>query len=267
MVQRKVGFFIFLIIVTSASAASAGLVLRFEAKKPTGEPSRAVTFMLEGQKLRVEDSRGGIMIFDGDQQRLWTINSDNKTYSEVNDSDISRIRDMREKMKRRIEKQMERLPPEQQMELKGMLKQMSQGTTEPPRELTFKENGTKRKTKDGFSCRPFRVMEKGLPIEEICFIVWAKSGFSLEDFQAFDAYERFLTKIGANTTGQNEIFFDLKQSPGIPAHVAVVSPGNRSGREQALTLLKRKRIPTKEFTPPLGFQKKRTLTEPEQPGR
>jgi hypothetical protein len=267
MFQRKIGFFIFLIIVMSVSSASAGLMLRFEAKKPTGEPTHAVTFMLEGEKLRVEDSRGGILIFDGQQQKLWTINSEQKTYSEVNDADITRIKDMREKMKARIEKQMERLPPEQQTELKGMLKQMAQGTAEPPRALVFKESGTKRKTKDGFSCTPFRVMEKGLPIEEICFIVWDKSEFSLEDFQAFDAYERFLVRIGANTTGQNKIFFDLKQSPGIPAHVAVVSPGNRSGREQVLTLLKRKRIPAKKFTPPQGFQKKETLTEPGQPGR
>lgn len=267
MFQRRIGFFIFLIIVMSASAASAGLMLRFEAKKPTGEPTHAVTFMLEGQKLRVEDSRGGIMIFDGGQQRLWTIDSEQKSYSEVSEEDITRIKTMREKMKRRIEKQMERLPPEQQMELRGMLKQMAQGTAEPPRVLAFKASGTKRKTKDGFSCSPFRVMEKGLPIEEICFIVWDKSGFSLEDFQAFDAYEQFLVKIGANTTGQNKIFFDLKQSPGIPAHVAVVSPGNRSGREQVLTLLKRKRIPEKKFIPPQGFQKKQTSTEPGESSR
>jgi len=262
MFQRKIFFFIFLIITMSASAASAGLMLRFEAKNPGGELSHAVTFILDGKKLRVEDSRGGIMIFDGDQQKLWTIDSVQKIYSEISDADIARIKEMRDKMKRRIEKQMERLPPEQQMELRGMLKQMSQGTSTPPRALIFKASGMKRKTKDGFSCTPFRVMEKALPVEEICFIVWEKSGFSLEDFQAFEAYERFLVKIGANTTGQNKIFFDLKQSPGIPAHVAVVSPGNRNGREQVLTLLQRKRISAKTFTPPQGFQKKPTLTEP-----
>ncbi|MFQ5780854.1 MAG: hypothetical protein ACE5HN_08760 [Nitrospiria bacterium] len=260
MFQKEISFVIFLSMIMSTSIASAGLVLRFEAKKSMEEKSHTMTFMLEGEKLRIEDSRGGIMIFDGDQQKLWTIDLNQKKYSEFTKADAVLIQEMRKKMKLQMEEQMGRLPPEQQMQLREMLKQMDEGNDTPPRVLTFEAGGAGRKTDRGFSCRPYRVIEKGKPIEEICFILWEESGFSLGDFRPLDAFGRFLQKMGTGTSGKNQIFYDLRQAPGIPAHVVVVAPGNQAGHEQVLTALKRKQVPANRFTLPKGFQKEPVRT-------
>lgn len=242
------------------TTASAGLLLQFEDKGPegekSGEKSNVSTFHLDGKKLRLENSNGRVMIFDGEQQKLWNIDTKEKSYSEITEADAARIKEAREKMELQMKEQMGKMPSEQRMQMEEMLQKMKQGNNEPPRKMSFEPIEGNKKTRFGLSCKPHRVIEEGKPIEEICFIPWKESGLLLQDFQAFDVFEQFLKKIGADTKNQGRIFQDLKQSPGIPAHVVVAAQGKTPRREQELTALKREEIPPSRFTLPEGLQKK-----------
>jgi hypothetical protein len=260
MLQRSLYFLLFLSIILRTHPAFAGLLLRFEGKGPEGEKT-PITFQLEGKKLRVENPSGGIMIFDGEQQKLWSIDTKQKSYSEITEADAARIKEMREKMEKQIKEQMGKMPPEQRMQMEELLEKTKPGS-DAPRVLTFEPMEGTKKTSAGFSCKPHRVIEGGQPIEEICFIPWKESGLSLQDFQAFDAFEQFLRKIGADSKSQGRIFQDLKQSPGIPAHVAMVGQDKAPRREQELTALKHETIPASRFTLPEGLQKKQTSAGP-----
>lgn len=258
--RKTVLFLLLSAVFTSTSPAFAGLLLSFEDKGAKGEPS-SVTLQLEGKKLRVEKRNGGTMIFDGDQQKLWSIDTEQRSYSEITEADAERIREAREKMEAQMKEQMGRMSPEQRMQMEEMMEKMKPAN-EPPRKLTFEAIGGRKKTGHGFSCQPYKVMEEGKAVEETCFIPWKEAGLSIEDFQAFEAFEQFLRKIGADTRNQNRIFHDLKQSPGIPAHVAVVDSGQAIEREQTLTALKRDPIPPSRFVLPEGLQKRPTSTAP-----
>jgi hypothetical protein len=161
-----------------------------------------------------------------------------------------------------MKEQMGKMPSEQRMQMEEMLQKMKQGENEPPRKLTFEPMEGNRKTSFGLSCKPHRVIEEGKPIEEICFIPWKESGLSVQDFQAFDAFEQFLKRIGADTKNRGRIFQDLKQSPGIPAHVATAGENPPTRREQELTALKQEEIPRSQFILPEGLQKKPTSAGP-----
>lgn len=261
--RRTLVSFLFLTILLQAPAAFAGLLLQFEDKGPEGNKAPAMTFYLQGKKLRVENPNGGVMIFDGDQQKLWSIDTRQKIYSEITEADAARIKETREKMEKQMREQMGKMSPEQRDQMEQMLEKMKRDSNDTPRKLTFEPmEGGNKKMASGFSCKPHRVIESGKPIEEICFIPWRDSGLSLQDFQAFDTFDQFLKKIGADTKNQGRIFQDLKQSPGIPAHVIMLGPEKGPRREQELTALKRQEIPAGQFALPEGLQKKETSPAP-----
>jgi hypothetical protein len=262
MSQRIILFLLSSIMVAQTTTASAGLLLRFEEKEPQGEKGNISTFQLEGKKLRLENSNGRVMIFDGEQQKLWSIDTKEKSYSEITEADGARIKEAREKMEIQMKEQMGRMPSEQRMQMEEMLQKMKQGGNDTPRKMTFEPIEGNKNTRFGLACKLHRVIEEGKPIEEICFIPWKESGLSIQDFQAFDAFEQFLKKIGADTTNQGRIFQELKQSPGIPAHIAVVGQEKSPRREKELTALKRQEISPSQFSLPEGLQKKPTAAGP-----
>jgi len=232
----------------------AGVILSFEANASKETPS-ASRFTLEGKKLRAEDPHGGVMIFDGDKQTLWTIDPKGKRYTETTEADANRIKEMQAQMEQQMEQRLKALPPDQRKEMEERLQAMRTKPTEPPK-LTFEQTGETKKTKHGFSCRPHRVLADGKPIEEACFIPWKETGLTADDFRAFDALDQFFRKLGTQGGNQqNHIFADLVQSPGIPAHVAMIGPDGTLGVEQDLVVLKKEAIPADQFTPPSGLKK------------
>ncbi len=242
--------------------AGAGVILSFEANVsnapgngPARESPSASRFTLEGKKLRAEDPRGGVMIFDGEKQTLWTIDPKGQRYTEVTEADANRIKEMQKQMEQQMQERLKALPPDQRKEMEARLEAMRSKPTEAPK-LTFEPAGEMKKTKHGFSCRPHRVFADGKPIEEACFIPWKETGLSVDDFRAFDALDQFFRKLGTQGGNQqNRIFGDLAQSPGIPAHVAMIGPDGTLGAEQDLIVLKKETIPADQFTPPSGFKK------------
>ncbi|MBI3804983.1 MAG: hypothetical protein HY282_14610 [Nitrospirae bacterium] len=242
----------------SASFAFAGVILGFEeAQAPSKETtaSRASRFTLEGKKIRAEDPRGGVMIFDGDKQTLWTVDPQKQRYTEVTEADAKRIQEMQQQMEQQMKERLKGLPPEQRKQMEDQLDAMKGKETEAPK-LTFEPIGEGRKTEHGFSCKPFRVTANGQAIEEACFIPWKETGLSVEDFRAFDALDQFFRKIGGGKGNQqNRVFGDLLQSPGIPAHVKMLRPDGTAGPEQDLVILKKESIPADRFTVPPGLQK------------
>lgn len=260
--MKKFGsFLIFSILAGSASAAFGGVLLNFEDKPPKGESARASRFFMEGKKLRVENSKGGVMLFDGDQQKLWTIDPDRKNYSEVTEADVAQIEGMRRQMEDQMKEQMSKMPPERRKRMEEMMERHGAGPSKE-RELTFEATGKEKKTDHGFLCKLYRVLEEGKEIEEACFIPWKEAGLSVQDFQAFDAFGAFLKKIGGDAKHQNRVFHDLTRAPGIPAHTAVIRPDGSTGSEQELTELKRENIPAAQFTLPAGLEKKPLFEKP-----
>ena len=260
--RNAVLFFLFSMVLLQTAAASAGLLLRFEEKGAAEGKPQSMTFQLEGKKLRLEYPNGRLLIFDGEQQKLWNIDTRQKIYSEITQADAARIKEMREQREKEMKEQMGKMPPEQRAQMEQMLEKMKQESVDAPRKLTFEPIEGNKKTGAGFLCKPHRVIENGKAIEETCFIPWKESGLSLQDFQAFDAFEQFLKKIGADMKNQGRIFQELKQSPGIPAHVATVSQEKSSRREQELTRLKSGDLPDNPFVLPEGLQKKTTSAPP-----
>lgn len=236
------------------ATSGAGVILSFEANASKETPS-ASRFTLEGKKLRAEDPRGGVMIFDGDKQTLWTIDPNKKRYTETTEADANRIKAMRQQMEQQMEERLKALPPDQRKEMEARLEEMKIKPVDPPT-LTFEPAGGTKKTEHGFSCKPYRVFADGKPIEEACFIPWEEAGLSVDDFRAFDALDQFFRKLGTQGGNQqNHIFADLVQSPGIPAHVAMIGPDGTLGVEQNLVILKKEEIPSDQFIPPAGLKK------------
>lgn len=262
----------FALAVLLPAHAEAGVILGFEApsngqknEPAAGEKSSASRFSLEGKKLRAEDPRGGVMIFDGEKQTLWTIDPKGQRYTEITEADAKRIQEMQQQMEQQMKERLKALPPDQRKEMEERLDAMKGKPSDGPK-LTFEPAGETKKTKHGFSCKPYRVLGNGKPIEEACFIPWKETGLSVDDFRAFDALDQFFRKLGSQGGNQqNRIFADLLQSPGIPAHVAMIGPDGTLGAEQDLVVLKKENIPADQFTPPAGLKKESLFGKQPEP--
>lgn len=245
------------------SFAFAGVILGFEDAQTPQKGAHASRFTFEGKKLRAEDPRGGVMIFDGDRQTLWTIDQQKQRYTEVTEADAKRIQEMQQQMEAQMQDRLKGLPPEQRKQMEEQLQAMK-GKETPAPKLTFEPAGEARKTEHGFTCKPYRVHADGQLIEEACFIPWKDAGLSVEDFRVFDSLDQFFRKIGGGKGNQqNRVFGDLSQSPGIPAQVKMLGPDGAAGPEQELIVLKKESIPADRFTVPPGLQKE-SLFGPKQ---
>lgn len=241
-----------------SSIAFGGVQMSFENKALKGEAGMVSRFFIEGKKLRIENSKGGVMLFDGDQQKLWTIDPKQKSYAEITEADLAKVQGMKGQMEQQMKEQMSKLPPDQKKKMEEMMAKHGAGDAKE-RRLTFEAAGKPTKTDHGFSCNPYRVLDEGKPIEEACFIPWKEAGVSMQDFQAFEAFGQFLKKMGGDSNHQGQIFNEMREAPGIPARTAIIRQDGATGGEQELTELKRQSIPADQFTLPAGFKKQPML--------
>jgi hypothetical protein len=249
------------VLAGSPALAATTLVYDHVAEAQPGEPAPAPstdTVALDGQRLRVEQSapagggRGGAMapnaiIFDAAAKKVWLIQNDKKTYTELTEADIKDLRDRMQSMRGMMAEHMKNLPPEQRARMERMMN--GQGP-----DLKFAAKGQK-KTINGFACEMYDVTMDGKPFQESCIAPWGTGPFTKDDADKAKALFTSLASMMKGMPGAG--VQHMASYPGVPVQTTHLNPamGGTGKWTQTLKSVSRAAIPASQFQVPAGYTK------------
>ncbi len=240
----------------------------------------ATTVYADGDRLRIDNpareagGRATTILLDAAGKRFVTLDESNKTYTEVTEEDMKRMRGQMDAMRAQMQDRLKSMPPEQRKKMEELMGQRGgamsgsgSGSAAKPREWSFESLGQK-KTINGFSCELFRVNVDGKPREEDCISPWSAGLVKREDFSGLQKFGEEMSKQLGGGDGERAggPFLRFDKAPGLPiSRVPIESDGKR-GEEEQIKSIKRGALAPALFAIPAGFTKKELPVGPMGPG-
>jgi hypothetical protein len=246
-------------LLSSLPAATAGAALTIVVQN--GATTAPNTLYLDGKRMRVDGAHEGgheaSMIMDGAGKRMIIINEKEKTFSEITQEDMKKMRARVDVMRAQAAERMKSLPPEQRKQMEKLMGGMGGGPAAKEKDFKFEKMGEK-KTINGFSCEMYRIVVDGKPAAEDCVSPWSAGIIKMSDFEGLREFaESMMQGLGGNQPEQN--WFMLKkrfdQFPGFPVTRVVIEPDGKRRPQEEVKSVKRGSIDAAKFTPPAGFTK------------
>jgi len=224
---------------------------------------------LEGNKMRVEGDRvdaqnGSLVIYDGDQQKVFLINQEKKTYQELTPQSFKAMFDKAKKIdehmanmspeqRKQLEQMMSKLSPEQRKAMEGAMGKKPEPSKEPDVKW---EPTAAHQTVAGFPCEGFKELKDGKVDAEGCYIPWSAGAITKADLAPLVKMQDFIKQAGDNFPQQGlAAFTKLEQGPGFPGTLVRISAsGEREGTESVKSI-KRGSISADKFQLPAGYTK------------
>jgi hypothetical protein len=259
---------VLVVVLFAAVAAGATLLSSATARAAVtivvqnGATEAPNTLYLDGKRMRIDGTRAGggretSMIMDGAGKRMLILNDTEKTYSEITQEDMKKMRVRVEAMRAQAEERMKSMPPEQRKKMEQMMGGMAGGPPAKEKDFKFEKMGEK-KTVNGFSCEMYRILVDGKPTEEDCVSPWSAGLIKVSDFEGLREFaESMMQGMGGNQKEQNWFLFKKRfdEFPGFPVTRVVIEPDGKRLPKEEVKSVKRGSIDAAKFAPPVGFTK------------
>jgi hypothetical protein len=226
-----------------------------------GAPATATqsTLYLDGDRIRVEGSgkpsHETNVIVDAGAKKMIMINVSEKSYMELTESDMKKMRTQVDAMRAQAAERMKNLPPEQRKQMEKMMAGMGAPDGKLPK-VTFQSMG-QTKTVNGFSCEMYRILRDGVAKEEDCVSPWSAKVLQKGDFEGFRKFaEEMAKEMGGAGGGQRDMFEQFDKFPGLPITRHMLD----GGEDEEIKSIKRGSIPASQFAVPAGYTKKEMPT-------
>ena len=203
----------------------------------------------------------GFMIVDAAARKVTMANDRDKTFTEITEDDLKRMKAMRAQMAERLKN----MTPEQRAQMQTMMgpgaAQLLSGGEAKPHEWKFEPLGGK-KTVNGFACETYRVLLDGVPQEEDCISPWSAGLVKRAEFSGLEKFgESMNENLGLGRgAGAMPLFH---QYPGMPISRVVLEAGGARGEEHQVKSISHGAIPANLFAAPAGYTKREL---PQGPG-
>ena len=257
-------------MVTWAGDAVAGVILT--TKGSDAKNNEESTIYLEGNKLRVESKRSsehpGVFIFDGDSQKMITVDLEKKTYTEITaermkalSSDAQKrmqegMAKMTPEQRKQMEAAMAQMPPEQRKRMQDMMagRTPTQDATSnaPASTIKWERTGNEQKVA-GYSCEGYKEIKDGKNAGTGCLIPWNSGAVTKADIAPMMKIQDFVAKAGMGAMGNQRGLEELRNSPGFPGVWERIGDDGQGHDRTTLTSVKRTSISADKFQPPAGF--------------
>lgn len=220
----------------AAPTARAGVTITSEH-----EDKSQIVLVLEGNKVRSEDTREGgvISIFDGDARKMIHVMVSEKTYTEMTEADMRAMR-------ARMDAALAQMPPEQRAQAQAGMG--GKPGAKAARQPTRYERMGKTETVAGHRCEWYREHKESGVVSEGCYVPWGPATLTREDLRPLkkmsDFFEAFMP-------GESTVEQELDAAPGFPA-IQVEMHGEKRD-VQRLVSIKRGSVGAERFRPPAGY--------------
>lgn len=263
MKHFKLIFYVIFMFGVSVPAVEAGILITStqESHGQHRDTSTSKAY-IDKNSMRVETNetnKEDIIIYRKDRDVFWVIDNKEKTYTELTRNDIKKMKSQMDDAMKKMEKELENMPPEQ----RAMIEKMMKGKMPAqPKKTIYKKTASGIKINQ-WICDKYEGYSGGKKKKEIWTTDWKKLGFSQEHLDVMEGLSEFFSEL----TGDNTPFFKAGSKqwekeqgyPGIP--VKTISYIN--GREKYTTEIKE--ISKQGFAPSL-FELPDRLTKKEFPG-
>lgn len=259
--------------LTTGEAALGGVTLTINSDESAKRQTR---MFIEGSKIRIESDAGegssSIAIFDGDAQKLISINPTKKTYSEITQQSMKSMQveakrqldqalaKMTPEQKKQMEQAMAKMNPEQRKQMENMMSGHPLGSQEkqekkPEPKMSWEPAGGSQ-TVAGYPCKGMKVMVDGKVSGTGCYIPWGAGAIEKSDLIPLEKMSEFFGGIaGGQARGSiGKHLAQLDKLPGFPGMWDDASSGGKSKAKQTLTSIKRGSISADKFQAPAGYK-------------
>jgi hypothetical protein len=225
--------------------AATTLVLQRGAATPT-------TMYADGDHLRLANLvAGGVtgVIMDVPSKKLVMLNDGDKTYMEITEEEMKRLKGKMVAMRAQMAERLKQLPPDQRKKAEAMMGSDAGKTID----WKFQALGQK-KTVNGMTCDMYRVLADGAPHEEDCILPWSSSLLKKSDFTGLEKLSQTMSEsVGMGQNGSLPLFHKY---PGLPiSRVPLQADGTR-GEEEQVKSIKQGPVPAGTFKVPADYKKK-----------
>jgi hypothetical protein len=237
-------------------APPANADMTMEMKQTMGKEKEVVETVRVAEHKIGMDTGGQNMIFRGDKKVLWIIDSEKKTYSEMDEAAAKAIGEQMNSAMAQMQEALKGMPPEQRAQVEKMMAGKLKGMT-PPKQ-TVKPMGQK-KTINGFECAGYTVSGGAAETE-----VWAADPKVLKlDATAMTAFKEFAEFMKNSFPGMERIAdlaqdFDHPREDQVPGFPVLSIHKDKSGKEDfrsELIKLTNGSVEASAFELPAGFKK------------
>jgi hypothetical protein len=260
--MRKSSLIPFLAVGLAFLTPPARADLTMEMKQTMRKEKEAVETVRVAQHKIGIDMGGQNMVFRGDKKVLWIIDTEKKTYTEMDEAACKAMGEQMNGAMAQMQEALKGMPAEQRAQMEKMMAGKMKGMT-PPKQ-TVKPMGQK-KTINGFECAGYTVSGGAGETE-----VWAADPKALKlDAADMTAFKDFAEFMKSSFPGMERIAdlakdFDHPREGQVPGFPVLTIRKDKSGKEDfrsELMKLTRGSVEASAFELPAGF------TKTEMPGR
>lgn len=246
--------FIFLFSVS----INAGIVVKMKETSENMKMNMQSTMYLEKDRLRMEamgDEQKQIIIFRGDKNVFWTINPEEKSYFEMTQADIQKMKAQMEKTKQMMMEQMKNMPEEQKKMMEEMMPS-NMNMSETVKTTYSKQSSGVKVGK--WNCTHFIGSKNGKKSEEIWVADWDQIGVSKNDLSVLQKMGEFFQALSQEASDFFEFGTEAWEKQigmsGAPMRSVHYMDGKISEQSEVTDVTK-KDLDSSMFELPAGYSK------------
>jgi hypothetical protein len=264
------------LVIGWCGSALAGVVVTSTQTKLDTKQASPSTLYIDADRLKIVNP-DNIVIFRGDLNRLWAIDPQKRTYTEMTAETLQQMMaganaQMAAAMAQ-MQAQLSKLPPEQRAQMEAMMAGRGGlgglaggrgGAPAAPQVSFIKAGGSK--TVASWTCDLYRKTVNGQQEADLCLARITAVGLSAADFQVFERLSTFMAPlISSPTMPKNDIMMgwnDMNKAVGFQAAPldTVTYAGGKPDRQVTVNKMEHTAIPAGTYELPAG------LTKQEIPG-
>jgi hypothetical protein len=243
-----------LVMLFAAEALHAQGILFVQVMTRDGK-STTNQVQLDKTHMRAESAsaEGNVFLFDAATKTARILNTDRKTYREIDGSQMER---MRQQMTQ-LQEQLKNMPPEQ----RAMMEQMMRGrggmpgmASGPAERLTYRQTGSDKVGQ--WTCTKYEGFRGADKVSELCTVDPTQFGLTAADFAVAKEFVEFLTGLLPQVADQAVMFGTVADQgfSGVPVRQTRFSDG-RVESVSEVKEFRRETFPASTWEVPAGFQR------------
>jgi hypothetical protein len=187
------------LILGLALSARAGVTFVQSYEEIGGkQPASTNTIRLDKDRVRVDAGTNpdAYFIYRGDKQLFWMVNTKDKTYMEMTEKDFEAMFAKMDEAMKKMQAQMENMPPEQKKMMEGMMAKMMPGGGKMSK-TTYKKVGSGGAV-NGWSTDKYEGTRDGAKASEIWTTAPKNVSIDEKDYQVLKDMAKFFEKFAKN---------------------------------------------------------------------
>lgn len=259
------------VLLICVVSLQAGVIIKSSEKSSEMNLDMQTTMYVEKDRLRMEIAGAGpaenqIIIFRGDKNVFWTVNPDKKTYLEMTEQDMVKLKAQMDNMQKMMQEQMKNMPEEQRKMMEQMMPSNIPSANKPKIMYSKKSTGVKV---GKWTTTYYEGIKEGKKSNELWTADWNAVGLNRDDFKALHGMGEFFKALSQETSelmkvGSEE--WEKEQGiSGIPVKWVQYIEG-RVISEGMIKEVVRQDINASMFELPSGFTQEESPWEKQGPG-